>query len=76
MSGNITYSIYHNISIIKLLKSDINHTELFIRKSRVLKVLNSYHDRNPSTTFDVANFDEFVESNKDLIFSGVKLFTV
>ena len=54
----------------------VKHTELFIRKSRVLKVLNSYHDRNPSATFDVANFDEFVESNKDLIFSGVKLFTV
>ena len=49
---------------------------IFIWKSRVLNVLNSYHDRNPSTTFDVANFDEFVESNKDLIFSGVKLFTV
>ena len=55
---------------------NIKHTELFIWKSRALKVLNSYHDRNPSTTFDVANFDEFVESNKDLIFSGVKLFTV
>ena len=68
--------ILHILFIRNNQNSNVKHTDLFVWKSRVLKVLNSYHDRNPSTTFDVANFDEFVESNKDLIFSGVKLFTV
>ena len=68
--------ILHILFIRNNQNSNIKHTDLFVWKSRVLTVLNSYHDRNPSTTFDVANFDEFVESNKDLIFSVVKLFTV
>ena len=68
--------ILHILFIRNNQNSNIKHTDLFVWKSRLLKVINSYHDRNPSTTFDVANFDEFVESNKDLIFSGVKLFTV